>query len=717
MTALATRPAEPVTAADTRRETIDLLTGPEASGAWQAYRAGDEPDPRALFALLGRHRLLAPAWPASYGGRGLSPHHQAAVVDGLVELGVAETLHTLSIQIAGTFLLTAGDRAQRATVLPGLAAGRSFCTILYSEPDVGSDLAALSTTAARDGHGGWRLTGRKVYSLKTHVADLALVAARTSVEATRYQGVSLFLVPLGLPGVTIGRLGSIADEHFADVTLDGVRVPGRAVVGPVGGAWPLITEALALERTGVDYHAKARTWLDIWREYHPDPDPEQAARLARLTARTAAAGLFADRCLTQLAGGRVDPTLAALTKLWCADTAREVAWWCTEESGPDAVWRAPAGLIPRPRSAPDSGDPSRRAGLGRLETAYREAPGLTISAGTAEMMLEVIAGSGLPAPGADLIGVDEEPLRRALRAAVRAIATEYDDAEPAAGWWAELARAGAFGLDVPGPSGGLGLGPEAAVVVCEELGRARLDHGLLDTLTAIDALVAGAPQTASRLADALGGRYRAAIWDGGTDHPLLWPDPVDEVLLLTAGQVALVEPPPTEAVASAAAAGLRRPTSAPVPGLTLDADAATLRRGDRLRRAGWLTGLAIGALAETVRRAHDRKQFGRALIEHQSIAFRLARLTSEVTATRLLIDAAAADVRPGPAARALAAASDLALLVTREAMQLAGAWGMTDPAPAQRYYRSAFVATGLIGPAGRRWREAASDTIEGARHG
>ena len=400
-----------------------------------AGRAVDGQDPRPLYRLLGERRLLAVSWPRAYGGRDLPARCAAAVVEELVAAGVPEVLHTLSVQICGNFLLAAGSEEQRAALLPGLASGRRTATVLYSEPDAGSDLSALTTTAEPTGDGGWRITGRKVYSVATALADIGLVAARTSVESTPYRGITLFLVPLDLPDITIGRLDSLADEDFADVRLDGVEVPAAAVVGPVGGAWPLITDALALERTGVDYVAKAELWLRLAGRTGPEYE--------RLRTHTAAARALAVRCIEQLDRGRVDPVVAAATKLWCSETARSVAWWCG------------------------------------LDAAYREAPGLTLSAGTSEMMLELVA-SGLPMPDTD------EPLAAELRAAVRAIATAYDERDEPTACWPDLERIGVFGLTVPAERGGLDLGLRAAVVCCVELGRELHDGGLLDRLAAID---------------------------------------------------------------------------------------------------------------------------------------------------------------------------------------------------------------------------------------
>lgn len=581
------------------KEVRAILDAPSARAA--VARARRDLDPRPLYRLLGERRLLAVAWPAAYGGRGQPARCAAAVVEELVAGGVPEVLHTLSVQICGNFLLTAGSAEQRAAVLPGLAAGRRTATVLYSEPEVGSDLSALETTATPTGTGGWRITGHKVYSVGTALADLGLVAARTSVEPTPYRGITLFLVPLDLPGITIGGLNSLADEDFADVRLDEVEVAASAVVGPVGGAWPLITEALALERTGVDYVAKAGLWLRTWRSTAgAEPPPE---RYGQLRTHTAAGRALAMRCVDQLDTGRVDPIGAAATKLWCSETARSVAWWCAETAGPG-------------RSAV-------------LDAAYREAPGLTLSAGTSEMMLELVA-SALPLPAAD------EPLAAELRAAVRAVAAAYDERDPDDACWPDLARAGLFGLTVPAAHGGLDLGLRAAVICCAELGRGLHDGGLLSTLTAIDALV-----SAGREPPVLDGRWR--------------PD-------------ATV---PAETTEVRAAGRVRR--AAWLLGLAAGCIEHTVDRA-RTREQFGRQLIANQDIAFRLAR----------------LAVRQAALTALVADLAGRFDDGAPD--PGLAAGALAEAGTLALDTSREAVHLHGAFGMTEGSPVRRYYLAAPAA-------------------------
>ncbi|HEV7652799.1 MAG TPA: acyl-CoA dehydrogenase family protein [Actinophytocola sp.] len=653
-------------AADVAAEVRALLAGPRARDALAAVaaarRAGTDLDPRPLYRLLGEHRLLAVSWPRAYGGRGLPARCAAAVVGELIAGGVPEVLHTLSVQICGTFLLTAGSAEQRAAVLPGLASGRRTATVLYSEPGVGSDLSALQTTAEATANGGWRISGRKVYSVGTALADHGLVAARTAVEPSPYRGITLFLVPLDRPGITIGRLESLADDDFADVRLDDVEIPASAVIGPVGGAWPLITEALALERTGVDYVAKARRWLAA----APPADSRARTEYGRLRTHTAAAAALATRCVDQLDTGRVDAVAAAATKLWCADTARAVAWWCAEEAGPAALWRSGDGL---------------------LEPAYREAPGLTLSAGTSEMMLEFVASSGLPLPE---VG---EPLAAELRAACRAVASAYDERDPAGACWPDLARLGVFGMTVPAERGGLDLGLRAAVICSAELGRELHDGGLLDTLTALDVRT-----RTGRELPTLDGRWRAVLADLRLPgRPVHDPRAADTRLAVLDGPAIALAPDLTFHPHDTAEGPLWTAHGAAGEILLDGAAAVEVLAAGRVRRAAWLLGLAAGCLEHTCERARTREQFGRTLYANQDVAFRLARLAVRLDAlTALVTDLAGRfdDGAPEPAlaAGALAEAGTLALDAGREGVHLHGAFGMTAGSPVRRHYLAAPIA-------------------------
>ncbi|WBB77719.1 acyl-CoA dehydrogenase family protein [Micromonospora sp. WMMD882] len=338
---------------------------------------GVEPDARPLYRLLGERGLLAVHWPVEFGGQGRPLTDAAIVAEELVRAGVPDTLHVNTIQIVGQFLLMAGDAEQQRRHLPGLARGERFASVLYTEPDAGSDLGALRTVAAPDGD-GYLITGTKVFSLKTRFVDLGLCAARTSSGAGKYQGISLFLVDLHAPGVTVSVIPGIGDEHFHQVELDSVRVSGEDLLGPRDEGWPLLNEALTIERTGLDYFLKAERWLEAALEslvdQAADPAHAHAEAIGRWKGALVADHALAWEVLTGLQADRVDPVAAAVAKYHSSELAQGIAAWAAD--------------------IPSAEQRSRRTrAVEVLDSAYREAPGLTLSAGTSEVMLQIMAAA------------------------------------------------------------------------------------------------------------------------------------------------------------------------------------------------------------------------------------------------------------------------------------------------------------------------------------
>lgn len=348
----------------------------EAASATGAY--GVEPDARPLYRLLGGLGLLAVHWPVEYGGRGRSLTDAAIVAEELVRAGVPDTFHVNTVQIVGQFLLMAGSEEQKRRYLPAIARGESFASVLYTEPDAGSDLGALRAVAEPDGD-GYRITGTKVFSLKTRFVDLGLCAARTTPGAGKYQGISLFLVDMRAPGVTVSMIPGVGDEHFHRVDLDAVAVPGTNLLGPRDEGWPLLNEALAIERTGMDYYLKAERWLDAALEALVDGAPEtvpddRLEQIGRWHGTLTADHVLAWEVLTGIAADRVDQVSTAVAKYHSSELAQSIAVW--------------AAGIPSPEQR------AHRTGAAMvLESAYREAPGLTLSAGTSEVMLQIMAAS------------------------------------------------------------------------------------------------------------------------------------------------------------------------------------------------------------------------------------------------------------------------------------------------------------------------------------
>lgn len=362
-----------------------LLSQPESRQLLAECRRradGMDGDIRPLYRHLGRAGVLAPTWPAEYGGRDGDFTATAALLEQMVRHGVPQNLYHISVQIVGSLIHASGTEEQKKDLLPRLASGDLTACILFTEPEHGSDLASVGTTAVRDGDSedaGWVLNGRKIYNLKSAYTDLALCAVRTDhAGSSRYEAITLFLVPMDAPGVTVRPIPSLADEQFHDIRFTDVRLPADAVFGGVGKGWALITRMFAAERSGVDYYARGRAWLDLvtdrlTRDGRQLTDVE-ASGLAHHRARVEASRLLACRVLQRLQDGDPDIAEASLAKWHCSETAQSVAWWALDVLGPEAL-DAPEDEL--------------------LEAAYREAPGMTISGGASEVMLDIVVGARL----------------------------------------------------------------------------------------------------------------------------------------------------------------------------------------------------------------------------------------------------------------------------------------------------------------------------------
>ena len=342
-------PAEVVFRAHVR----EVLRSPDV----RAELGGHEVDERRLYRLLGRHGLLGVAWPREYGGQGGTFAELAVVAEELVRAGVPDTLFVNGIQTVGQLLLLAGSADLRASVLPALARGEKFASVLYTEPDAGSDLGALTCAADRV-EGGFRLNGTKVFNLKTTLADFGLCAARTA--DSKYAGISLFLVDLHAEGVRVTELESGQDEPFHVVTLDDVLVAERDLVGGLGDGWALLARALPLERTGLDFVGRAERWHDMVRATGGDATPED---IARYGARVECARLLSWRTVRGITADGDQAIGSSLAKWYASELAAEIAAW---------AWRS--------------------SGAPEVAAALREAPGLTLAGGTSEMMLQTVAG-------------------------------------------------------------------------------------------------------------------------------------------------------------------------------------------------------------------------------------------------------------------------------------------------------------------------------------
>ncbi|MCU4183969.1 acyl-CoA dehydrogenase family protein [Acidiferrimicrobium sp. IK] len=308
-------------------------------------------------------------WPVRFGGRGLSPAHTSVWVEECARAGVPPYLNMVGLVLTAEALLAFGTERQQSAHLPALASGAALWCQMFSEPDAGSDLAHLRTVAIRDGE-GWRLEGQKVWTSNAHFADWAICLARTDLEAPAHRGLSLFLLDVHSPGVTVLPLRQMTGQReFAQVVLDGVAVPSEALLGDVNGGWRVTMSTLGHERDHVGglvismNHQIAETV-----RYLDEATPVAKDRAVRLWTRGRALGHLGQQ------RARLGDAGASLMKLGVTGLGLEHADLTAALAGPAATVSGPA---------------ASRVGA---------APALGIAGGTTEVQKSIIAERllGLP---------------------------------------------------------------------------------------------------------------------------------------------------------------------------------------------------------------------------------------------------------------------------------------------------------------------------------
>jgi alkylation response protein AidB-like acyl-CoA dehydrogenase len=228
----------------------------EVEGVLQSAPAGT--DARGLLALLGDERLLAVHYPEKYGGRGLRLSDHAVVAERLGLHGLPDEVHLVTLQGVGCTLLTGGTVKQRERWLPDLASGRAFASLLLSEAAAGTDLAAVTTRAEPQGD-AYVITGSKSWSLRADWSQIALCSARTRESRDRYDGLTLLLISLDAPGISIEPAPRLVGDPYFTVRFDGVRVGRDAIVGREHAGWALAIRAIGFERAGYRHLASFDT--------------------------------------------------------------------------------------------------------------------------------------------------------------------------------------------------------------------------------------------------------------------------------------------------------------------------------------------------------------------------------------------------------------------------------------------------------------------------
>ncbi|MFM8971134.1 MAG: acyl-CoA dehydrogenase family protein [Actinomycetota bacterium] len=204
-------------------------------------------DYEAWYPVFGASGLVAPTWPAAYGGLGVNLETARVIEVELAPFRLGR-LNPLGLNNTAPALFAHGTEEQRLRWLPPIVRNEERWCPLFSEPGAGSDLASLACRAVRDGD-DWRLSGQKVWSTWAHRSDYAVLLARTDPDAPKRAGITYFLIDLHQPGVTVRPLRHLGGEvDFNEVFLDEAVVPDAMRVGAPGDGWRVAGATLAGER-------------------------------------------------------------------------------------------------------------------------------------------------------------------------------------------------------------------------------------------------------------------------------------------------------------------------------------------------------------------------------------------------------------------------------------------------------------------------------------
>lgn len=344
-------------------------------------------------------------WPREWGGQGLG----AAEAQAFAEESVAADLPTrpfvIGMGMTGPTLVDLGTPEQKQRYLPPLLRGDEIWCQLFSEPGAGSDVASLRTRAVREPDGSWVLSGQKVWTSNAQYADVAAVLARTDPDKPKHGGLTMFVLDMHQPGVTVRPLVDMTGHApFNEVYLDEARVPADGVLGEVDGGWRAATTMLGHERVSISgmRHRRGRgvttsALTDLARRRGVAGDPLVRDRLAALYAHERVLELFTDRMRQETAAGIPVGARGSVGKLAGALLAHRGVEVAGEVAGAGALtW-----------------DPGDEAG-DDLALGIASAPASSIAGGTNEIQRSIIGERvlGLPRePAADR----DRPFREGLR--------------------------------------------------------------------------------------------------------------------------------------------------------------------------------------------------------------------------------------------------------------------------------------------------------------
>jgi alkylation response protein AidB-like acyl-CoA dehydrogenase len=306
--------------------------------------------------------LAAVTWPTELGGRGLGPIEQVTVNQELSRAEVPGILDVIGIGMLGPCLIAHGSEEQKSRHLGPMLHGDEVWCQMFSEPSAGSDLAAVQTRARQSEDGSWTLNGQKVWTTNAQFAAFGLLLARTDADVPKHKGLTMFIVPMDAPGVTVRGLRQISGEaEFNEVFFDDVRLEADAVVGGVGNGWGTALTVLMYERLTIGFGSEGfgsptRLAQTVAADDAARHDADARRRLGEVITELLAVRYNGYRALTALSRGQIPGPEAGLAKVTMVNAAIAATDLGADVVGPDALaadseWSYLISFLPGLKSA------------------------------------------------------------------------------------------------------------------------------------------------------------------------------------------------------------------------------------------------------------------------------------------------------------------------------------------------------------------------------
>jgi alkylation response protein AidB-like acyl-CoA dehydrogenase len=371
----------PSAAKELRAEVRAFLEAERREGRFQSHRTSWSTFDAEFSRRAGAAGFIGLVLPKEYGGHGRSNLERFVVTEEMLAAGAPSGAHWIADRQSGPQIVRLGSERAKREILPGIAKGEIYFGIGMSEPNSGSDLAAVRTRAEKV-EGGWVINGQKIWTSNAHLVQYIIALVRTSPQGeSRHAGLSQLIVDMKTPGLEVRPIRNMAGAHeFNEVFFKDVFVPDDMLMGEEGSGWQGVTGELAHERSGPDrFMSDIRVLVELIDHVGGEPDERQAVEIGRLVAHFATLRRMSTAVAGLLERGESPITEAALVKDVGTAFERDL---------PEVARR----IAPVEASPEDQGNLYSEA----MANITLNAPSFTLRGGTPEILRGMIArGLGL----------------------------------------------------------------------------------------------------------------------------------------------------------------------------------------------------------------------------------------------------------------------------------------------------------------------------------